>query len=243
MLILVGCSREPVVPKPFIVEPGVGIPGIVELGMPVDQVRGLVRGEPVEYYPKIRYPWQVADYDYEDPHFFQARASHTRTPTEKPTDVQVQIPHLGLVFYTKSDTDPIRSITFWSGPNPMPVNSNTWFTGQLSCGISFEERRRVPRDEVVAHFGEPTERFDDSDVKTSEDQRELFFAIDAQIKQGKAVSKRHSNGVEHLHYPTNGIMFILRDDKVLTFTIKEKVEQDESTVPVKAAPSASSPVR
>jgi len=40
------------------------------------------------------------------------------------------------------------------------------------------------------------------------------------------VFKRHSNVVEHLCYPTNGIMFILQSDQVLTFTIEKKVEPE-----------------
>jgi hypothetical protein len=210
----------------IVVEPGVGIPGLVELGMNVDQVRRRVRRAHVEYYPKIRYPWQIEDYNYEEPHFFQARASDTRKPGEKPTDVQVDIPAFGLVFYTKSDSDPIRSITFWSNPKPILINSNTWFTGKLSCGLSFADRRRVPRHEVIQHFGEP-ERHIVDDSTTSEQVREAIAAEQALLKQGQSFSfsKKHGNGVEHLQYPTNGIMFILQDDKVLAFTIKERVEQ------------------
>jgi hypothetical protein len=225
-LVVSGCSWGPTPPSPLIAEPGVGVPGLVELGMSVDQVRIRVRGEGVRYRPTIRYPWQIADYDYEKPHFFQARASHTRKLGEKPTDVQVAVPHLGLTCSAGSVKDPIRSITFWS--HQRPGNSNVWFTGRLPCGLSFADRRRVSRDEVVRHFGEPTHHLNDEGVRTSEDQQKLLIAIFALLNKGETVSKRHSNGVEHLHYPTSGIMFILQQDTVLTFDITEKVEAPET---------------
>ena len=114
-LVVVGCSREVDPPSPLVVEPGVGIPGFVEIGMTVDQVRRKVKGAQVSYSPEIRWPWQVKDYDFgspSPPRFFQVRGTSTRSFWQKPDYVEVAIPHLGLSFCTDSDTDPIRSITF-----------------------------------------------------------------------------------------------------------------------------------
>jgi len=234
-LVVVGCSREVKPPSPLVVVPGVGIPGFVEIGMTVDQVRRRVKGAQIKYYPEIRYPWQVKQYDFSEPTFFQASSTHTRRFWERPSDVGVEMPDIGLSFYTNSDNDPIRSITFWT-LLWTPVNWRTCFSGELSCGLSFANGRCIRRAEIVGVFGEPTECLTDTEVMTSDDQRARIFRLITLLKNGKTVSERFSNGVEHLHYPTNGIEFVLQSDRVGTFTIKERVEPGDT--PNTHSPSA-----
>jgi len=237
-LAVAGCSREVNPPSPLVVVPGVGIPGYVEIGMTVDQVRRKVKGAQVEYYPEIRWPWQVKDYDFgspSPPRFFQARETSTRSFWQKPEYVEVAIPHLGLSFFTDSDTDPIRSITFWT-LLWTPVNWKTWFSGELTCGLSFANGRCIRRDEVVAIFGEPTDYLTYGEVRTSEALQAFRVREADLLKHGKAVSVRFSGKAERLHYPTNGIEFSLHSDKVGTFTIKERVEP--GGVPNHRSPSA-----
>ena len=230
VVVLSGCSRG-TTPQDVVVEPGLGVPDLVELGMTPDEVRGLVRGELVQYYPEIRYPWQVADYDFDTPHLFQARSHHTRAFYEAPSDISVQVPDLGLEFAAKGDTNPIPVIFFYTDEEHYPADDYPVFTGRISCGLSFEGGRNVTRDEVVLYFGEADVKFDDSGIQTTADQQALLTKIVSEMAKGRSVSKWHSNGVEHLSYPLDGIMFVLQNDKVLSFTIGEKHEamsEDES---------------
>ena len=232
-LSVAGCSRVVNPPSPLVVEPGVGIPGFVEIGMTADQVRRKVKEAQVSYYTKIRWPWQVKDYDFgspSPPRFFQARETSTRSFWQKPEYVEVAIPHLGLSFCTDSDTGPIRSITFWT-LLWTPANWKTWFSGELSCGLSFANGRCIRRDEVVSIFGEPTDCLTYGEVRTPETLQAHRFRKAALLKHGKAVSERYSNEGESLHYPTNGIEFSLKSDKVCTFTIKERVEPSSHRSP------------
>jgi hypothetical protein len=215
----------PLIPASIVVHPGVGIPGVAAIGMTVDEVVARVPDAQVRYAPEVRYPWQVVAHSYSTtPHRFQAQSSTTRWPWEKPSNVCVEVPSLGVSFDTRSHAEPIDTMRFWSHFDPSwpIIGSNTWFCGSLSCGISFAGRRRVPRHEVVHHFGEPMVCVS-TDAATSEEARRIDARVKGLLGLGTSVATTGRNGVENLHYPTNGIYVTLEGGYVISFGITSPV--------------------
>ena len=204
--ILAGCGKAS--PAPVIVIPGQGIPKVAEVTMSLSEIQNAVSDLKIGSYPAMGFPWQK---DFTD--------ERRRLPWEKPRDLTAVSRSLGLYFSAHDKDKAVQSLVFFCGPDPIPVDSNVWFTGQLSCGLSFANRRRVTREEVIAKFGEPA-----------------VHGVDLTngwrlVQAGTTVSNksRTGNGVENLYYPTDGISFCLQHGLVISFDIREKVKKMEAT--------------
>ena len=205
LVVLAGCTQPRRNPGDVIVIPGRGIPKVAELTMSLAELRKTVDDLKVEAYPALGLPGQRNVF-----------GDRLRLPGERPEHYTAVSRSLGLSFSTYNERKPVQLLTFFSDPAPFCVDSNTWFTGQLSCGLSFKDRRRVGRAEVVAVFGEPSSH-------QPATNREAWRIVE----HGTSLAVRGSNGVENLWYPTNGISFCLRDDTVISFDIRQVVKQSE----------------
>jgi hypothetical protein len=174
--------------------------------MSLSEIQDAVSDLKIQSYPKIGLPWQ-RDF-----------GERRRLPWENPDSIIAVSKSLGLYCAANDKTNPVQVLVFFSDPNPFVVDSNVWFTGQLSCGISFADRRRVTREEVVAKLGEP--QVHGVELRTNWQR----------IQAGTSVSDKSAsgNGVENLYYPTNGISFCLRHDLVISFSIQQKVRKSDS---------------
>lgn len=205
-LLLAGCGKPSA--GPMIVVPGQGITKIAELGMSLSEIQDAVSDLKTRAYPETGFPWQK-----------DIVGERRRLPWEKPSEYMAVSQSLGLCFSAPDKKKPVQALIFFTDPDPIPVNSNVWFTGQLSCGISFANRRRVSREEIVAKFGEASVHGVDLDSN-----------LDPLLRDGVSVSNKSGtgNGVENLYYPTNGIWFCLQHDLVIAFDIRQKITKPET---------------
>jgi len=205
LVTFVGCAERHRDPGSLVVIPGQGIPKIAELGMTLAEIQKAAGDLQMQPYPESGLPWTK-----------NSIGDRRRLFWEKPLHVTGVSRSLGLAVSEHNDDKPVRILIFFSDPDPFMVDSNTWFTGRLSNGISFANRQRVTRAEVTAVFGEPAVHR----VDLGKEEYRL-------VQEGTSVSAKssNSNGVENLFYPTNGIGFCLRHDLVISFSVREKVQR------------------
>lgn len=206
IVILAGCGKPG--PNPVVVVPGQGIPKVAEVSMSLREIQDAVSDLGIRSYPRIGLPWQK-----------DSIGERRRLPWEKPSHMTAVSSSLGLYFSAHDKDKPVQFLFFFSDPDPIALDSPVWFTGQLSCGISFANRRRVTREEVVTKFGEPS--------VNGVDLRTKLWPL---LLAGTSVSDKSGtgNGVENLYYPSDGISFCLRHGLVIAFDIRQKVKRSDA---------------
>ena len=111
------------------------------------------------------------------------------------------IPALGLEIRVRTKSEPITRIVLFTDPN----TTTNRFYGALSCGLSFQGGRIVPRKEIVQLFGEPPDPGISEVIKYLKAYKDVVWRVDANTKV--------------LYYPSNGVFFRLRRDVVDAVTI------------------------
>lgn len=199
--LLVGCSDQTDKSGPLTVLAGQGIPGVATVDLSLRQIQATVDDLTIEANPAAGLPWQK-----------NSIGGRPRLPWEKPDYFTAVSRSLGMYLCSNREDSPVQQLWFFSDPKTFKVDSS-WFTGNL-CGptgrISFADRRRVSRQEVIAVFGEPMLRqavYDTNAVQL--------------VNEGTSLGIIHSNGNENLFYPTNGISFSLRQGLVTSFLVRK----------------------
>jgi hypothetical protein len=170
--------------------------------MSLNGIRDQVGDLEVQTYPKSGFPWQKDNV-----------GQRRRFPWEKPSEFTAVSSSLGMAFASSTKDKPVSALMFYCEPHPI-VGSNTVFRGRISGGLSFADRRKVTRSEVVAVFGEPS---------TNEANLPRAMRL---TQAGVSVSSRSETdkGVEYLFYASNGIQFVLEQDVVTVIRILPKVQ-------------------
>jgi hypothetical protein len=204
--LLIGCGKPST--GSVTVVPGQGIPKVAEVTMSLSEIQDAVGDLNTRTYPETGLPWQK-----------DVIGERRRLPWERPHHFTAVSQSLGLYCSARDRDTPVQSLVFFSDPDPIAVKSNVWFTGELSCGISFANRRRVTRKEIVEKFGEAS-------VQGVELRTNLWPLLQA----GTSVSDKSGtgNGVEDLYYPSDGISFCLRHDFVISFHVRQKIRKEEN---------------
>jgi hypothetical protein len=190
---IVACSQSKNDDKPiYVLTSGIGISNVVALGMTRAQV--------------VR-----ANKD-----FTLTSGSRERERDRKSPSYVARVPALDAYLTFKKGLfrkrDRLISIDFYISPTG-------GFTGSLSCGLSFAEHREIRREDVVRVFGEPLEQL--TLGSTNYTARTQSY-IDSPISHSVLCPMKDGSKKELLYYPTNGILFDLREDSVTRISVHRK---------------------
>jgi hypothetical protein len=192
-LLAVGCSR-PVRTDPavMVIHPGVGVSNVVAIGM------------------------TVADMHRASPDLEHEREP-TRFPWEKPNWHGGRIPSIGAQFsgsYTGQGKPYQGFINFHI---VAPSNEPSFqFQGSLAPGLSFADGQTVRRPEVVDTFGSPEKTIDQSQATN------MIPYMMAGIDFAMLCPTKDGSRTELLYYPTQGVMFDLKNDTVTRVAVFPK---------------------
>lgn len=212
-----GCAKHDTpqsVQIPSNVVEGVGIPGYIEIGMPMNSIADKIPDATCEPTSRASLTW------------WRGNTWEKHPPWRKTAAYELKIPSLGVSAFETSPTKRISQIHF----KAEKVYDWPYFSGTLSSGLAFS--KTVSFAEVIDRYGAPIHTLT---YRSAKNVASITNAIqfhqqqEAILASGESLLMIYESGQPYrLHYPARGIYFDIQDRQVHSFRIFKKVEPDDA---------------